>query len=91
MIVACSIICLTKFKQKISPEIIALTFIVAIDWFDEFKSFKNGLQKKLDDYRANRGLLVVENEYMSSGLFFILIINGVIIFIACKKIFSWNM
>ena len=81
-------ICLNEPKSQIFVGILLLTFIFAVDWFDEFKNFKNAIIFKINEYRMKRGYPVAVDEFSSLGLFKVLVIDGVLIFIAMRKIFD---
>ena len=86
VIVASSVICLSKSKEQIFIWGILFTFFISIDWFDEFKNFNNKISQKLNEYRTNRGMQIIEDQHSIFGLFLLLVIDGVILYIAARKV-----
>lgn len=86
VIVASSVICLTRSREQIFIWGLLFTLLISIDWFDKFKNFENKISRKLNEYRISRGMQIVEDRNSIFGLFLLLVIDGAIIYIAARKI-----
>lgn len=86
IVITSTIICLNPSKKELSIGMLLFTFFIAIDWFDGFKDIKNTIVEKLNDYRTNRGLPIADQD-ASIGLFLLLPIDCVLIYLAVQRFF----
>lgn len=84
IIVTSTIICLSSSKKELSVEMLLFTFFIAIDWFNGLKDVKNSMIEKLNSYRTNRGLPIADQD-ASMGLFLLLPIDCVLIYLAAQR------
>jgi hypothetical protein len=84
VVVTSTVICMSPSKKELSAVIVLLTLFLAIDWFDGFKDIKNTMIEKLNYYRSNRGLPIA-NQDASLGLFLMLPIDCVLIYLAAQR------